>query len=215
MRKRLYHFDSAKFLLIFLMVFGHMMESNRGLSYNGELYGCIYLFHMPLFILISGFFSKKYDDVNLFWRNEFRLMETLLVFHIGSHLFKVLVYGHGIGLADITIPGYGSWYLLSLIYWRAILQFTPSKVLDHKWLLPLCLAVSLLGGYVPVGGVLSIQRTFTFLPFFVLGYLIKERCLIEKVRLYPWAATVILVVIMGNVFALNYLAGGGTNTIML
>ena len=215
MGKRLCFFDSAKFLLIFFVVFGHMMESNRGLSYNGELYGCIYLFHMPLFILISGFFSKKNDDVNQFWRSELRLIETFLVFHIGSLLFKVLVYGHDIGLADITIPGFGSWYLLSLIYWRIILQFTPSKVLGHKWILPFCLAVSLLGGYVPIGGAFSIQRTFTFLPFFVIGYLIKIRCLIEKVRIYPWVATMILLVVMGNVFALNYFAGGGTNTIML
>ena len=208
-KERFYLFDTAKFILIFLVIFGHMMEGSRALSYNSELYGCIYLFHMPLFIFISGFFSKRYEDKRQFWKSELRLVETLLIFHVASILFKVFVSGKGIALNDIVIPGFGAWYLLSLIYWRAMLQFTPSHILQSKWIAPLCLAISLIGGFVPIGGAFSVQRTFTFLPFFVLGYLVKEHGWIEKIRVKPWIGAVVLVVVFGNVLMFNDLGGGG------
>lgn len=55
MQQRIYLFDTAKFILIFLVIYGHMLQPNRALSYNCEMYSLIYMFHMPLFIMISGF----------------------------------------------------------------------------------------------------------------------------------------------------------------
>ncbi len=210
-KHRLYLFDTAKFILIFLVIFGHMMEGNRALSYNSELYGCIYLFHMPLFIFISGFFSKRYAEKRSFWISELRLVETLVIFHACSMLFKVFVYGKPLIINDIVIPGMGSWYLLSLICWRAILQFTPKGWLDSKWMILACIAISLLGGFIPIGGAFSIQRTFSFLPFFMMGYTIKERNWLEKIRLKPLIASFIIVVIFVNMFVFNNLGGSGNN----
>nr|MCX3330604.1 acyltransferase family protein [Bacillus pacificus] len=55
------YFDNAKFLLIFLVVFGHILRSfindNEFMLY---LYKFIYTFHMPAFILVSGFFAKGF-----------------------------------------------------------------------------------------------------------------------------------------------------------
>ena len=209
MEKRIFLFDTTKFILIFLVIFGHMMEGSRDLSYNSELYGCIYLFHMPLFIFISGFFSKRYVDKKPFWMSELRLMETLVIFHVCSMLFKVFVYGRPLILNDIFIPGMGSWYLLSLIYWRAMLQFAPQSWLDSKWLMPACVAISLLGGYVPIGGAFSVQRTFTFLPFFMLGYLVKECDFLEKFRIKPLVAGIIMIIVFVNVFMLNDIGNTG------
>lgn len=123
-------------------------------------------------------------------------------------LFKVFVYGRPLIINNIVIPGMGSWYLLSLIYWRAMLQFAPKSWLDSKWLIPACVAISLMGGYVPIGGAFSIQRTFTFLPFFMLGYLIKEHGWVEKIRVKPWISAVVLVGVFCNVFIFNDLGGG-------
>jgi hypothetical protein len=55
MQQRIYLFDTAKFILFFLVIYGHMLQPNRALSYNCEMYSLIYMFHMPLFIMISGF----------------------------------------------------------------------------------------------------------------------------------------------------------------
>lgn len=56
------YFDNAKFLLIFLVVFGHIIRSyihdNDALLH---IYKFIYTFHMPAFILISGYFAKGFN----------------------------------------------------------------------------------------------------------------------------------------------------------
>lgn len=209
MKQRLYLFDSIKFFLIFLVVIGHMMEPYRSVSFNGPVYGWIYLFHMPLFILISGYFSKQYSDLEKFRWSEIRLLEILAVFHLSSMVFKIFVLGRSIGLADIVIPRYGSWYLLSLAYWRAILQYTPGNWLQSVWLIPTSVCISLLGGYVPVGGAFSIQRTFTFLPFFLLGYSIRQKKWLEKVRLRQVLAVALIAAISAVVLPVCDMGSGG------
>ena len=60
--KRDLYWDSLKFVLIFLVVYGHTIETySPDGSINRAIYNLIYVFHMPLFIFISGYFSKKYD----------------------------------------------------------------------------------------------------------------------------------------------------------
>lgn len=209
MKQRIFLFDSIKFFLIFLVVFGHMMESNRAVSYNGQIYGWIYLFHMPLFIFISGYFSKQYDERNCFLKSVILLLETLTIFHVGSIFFKLIVHGKTIGLADLVIPGYGSWYLLSLIYWRVMLQYIPDKWIHSYWILLGSIVISLFGGYVPIGGVLSIQRSFTFLPFFLIGYLIKEKKSLDMIRISPIIATILIAIISAIVLPISNMENGG------
>jgi len=53
------YFDNAKFFLIFFVVFGHMIQSYiQDKESIFALYKTIYAFHMPAFILISGYFAK-------------------------------------------------------------------------------------------------------------------------------------------------------------
>ena len=58
-RKRVALYDNLKGILIVLVVFGHMMHpvhnTNQALSTCFDL---IYLFHMPLFVFLSGLFAK-------------------------------------------------------------------------------------------------------------------------------------------------------------
>lgn len=48
------YWDTVKGVLILLVVFGHC-----GTALGSGLLSAIYAFHMPLFILVSGYFSKK------------------------------------------------------------------------------------------------------------------------------------------------------------
>ena len=54
---RKYRFDNIKFILITLVVFGHFLELIDGQTAN-NLYRIIYLFHIPAFIFITGYFAK-------------------------------------------------------------------------------------------------------------------------------------------------------------
>ena len=61
MKKRIYTLDNLKAVLIFLVVLGHLLISFTHATCNSAKYisSFIYSFHMPLFIIISGYFSKK------------------------------------------------------------------------------------------------------------------------------------------------------------
>lgn len=53
-QERKYKFDNLRFILMFLVVFGHFLA----LQDEYSLYRFIYSFHMPAFIFISGYFAK-------------------------------------------------------------------------------------------------------------------------------------------------------------
>ena len=58
---RVYFFDNLKYVLILLVILGHLFEIYYDKSHVMKAgFNFIYLFHMPLFIWISGYFSKKF-----------------------------------------------------------------------------------------------------------------------------------------------------------
>ena len=78
--------DGMKFILIVLVVFGHCKQftsydnsytSTRLVSYAIH---SIYLFHMPLFIMISGYFSKRTERKH-FIQTLKRLFQVFIIFH--------------------------------------------------------------------------------------------------------------------------------------
>jgi len=54
--------DFIKGIAIILMVYGHITHIGSATSYQNAAVGCIYSFHMPLFLLISGFFFRLKED---------------------------------------------------------------------------------------------------------------------------------------------------------
>ena len=58
--KRIQKWDILKFVLIFLVVFGHVVDTYFDQSgWAKSLIVIIYSFHMPVFVFVSGLFSKK------------------------------------------------------------------------------------------------------------------------------------------------------------
>lgn len=212
MNVRLYYFDNIKYLLIFFVVFGHMLQPFRQMSYNSEIYSMIYMFHMPLFIIISGYFSKK-SSLNTIKKGCLLLFETFIALHLLSIIVKFILSGD-IAIKDLVIPGFASWYILSLILWRFILQFIPVKWLNHIFLvLSGSVVVSLLAGYIPIGGAFSVQRTFAMFPFFLMGYIIRQTDSLQKFRMSPIIAGMLIVLFVAVVLNFNYIGdlGGGKN----
>ncbi len=177
--KRDEFFDSLKFFLISLVILGHTLEISEKTRVVLALYNTIYSFHMPLFIFISGYFSRKYDDNSLFYRKILGLVETYLTFQLVFSIPSIL---SGNIWTVIVRPWWVLWYLFSLITWRVILQITPSRFfMNDKWIITICIVtiLSLLAGFLPLGYELSFQRTMTFMPFFTAGYI----CAIKKVKI--------------------------------
>lgn len=83
--QREYLFDNYKVLLILLVVIGHFIEpSNDQNPFLYELKWGIVAFHMPAFIFISGYFSKRIPSLkkNALWTGHslFYIRDSLLSF---------------------------------------------------------------------------------------------------------------------------------------
>ena len=70
--KRDYLFDNLKALMLFLVVIGHILDPyiERQDSLYRYLMQYIYLFHMPMFAFITGYFTKNTEKArNSAFRN--------------------------------------------------------------------------------------------------------------------------------------------------
>lgn len=60
MKKRLKYIDMCKGAAIFCVLLGHSLQyCGKGEPYNNSLWTFIYAFHMPLFMILSGFFLQN------------------------------------------------------------------------------------------------------------------------------------------------------------
>jgi len=169
--------DTIKGILIILVVMGHIITTfdNHNVINHGVM-GLIYIFHMPLFILLSGYFSKTRDTQRAsdFWRGTLGLLVTLVIFHLISSS-NVLLHGGNTLRAIKRFPFGILWYLMGLVYWRIALYYTPSALLKRPYLyLGLALAVTILCGLSKLGNLLALQRGMNFYFFFLLGYYYRQ-----------------------------------------
>ena len=164
--------DSVKFWLIVLVISDHviMRKEFADSAACTVLWNWICLFAMPLFIFLSGYYSRKKDWKD-FWPSIWKLLEPLILFHVIGLLF----YKNSISIKAILSPWHELWYLLSLIYWRFMLQVIPERILKHKIIfLTSAFCISILAGFLPFDRILSLQRTLSLMPFFFLGYYLRR-----------------------------------------
>lgn len=174
MKQRDPFFDNAKILLMVLVVLGHVLPIGFKQKINVATFEWIFSFHMPLFVFISGYFTKITNSKK-FWEGIIKLVETLIVFTI-VHVVMKYMQGEAKDLFRLlVIPQFTLWYLLSLIWWRIMLYYIPSSIRENqKKLIIYSIIFCLLMGWVPIDDELSFQRTFSFFPFFVTGFMVKQ-----------------------------------------
>lgn len=172
--KRNLYFDNAKLILIFLVVFGHVISPLKNHDdFLFTLYSVIFLFHMPAFILISGYFAKGYRKKGYFLKSVKKILLPYLIFQA---IYSVFYYFNGEEPSltfDFLQPHWTLWFLLSLFCWNVLL-YGFAKL---RWLgLIIALIIGIGIGYIEdIGGYLSLSRTFVFFPYFLLGYLIEAK----------------------------------------
>ncbi|MEU3981294.1 acyltransferase family protein [Streptomyces sp. NPDC026672] len=165
-------FDNAKYLAIVLVAVGHSWEPVKGGSRLLEsLYWVVYAFHMPAFIVISGYFSRSFamrpDQLK-------RLITSVavpyVVFETAYPLFKRFVDHDPTMDVSLLDPWFLTWFLVALFVWRLT---TPIwKLVRHP--VAVAMVIAMLASVGPsISNDLDFQRLLQFLPYFVLGLCLK------------------------------------------
>lgn len=167
--KRIIEIDYLKTLAMFLVVFGHFLECFSS-SHSWLIYKLIYMFHIPLFVFISGYLSKfKYKEL-------LKFCFLYIIFYLLYAVVNHFLYGSKITMT-FYYPYWLLWYLMSLIFWK--LSQPLLDKLSYKYHTLTIIITFLFGIYVGslefINRFLSLSRTFAFYPFFVLGYLKRKK----------------------------------------
>lgn len=206
--KRDAFWDSLKFILIFFVVYGHMIETYApNDSFNRAMYNFIYIFHMPFFMYISGLFSQINDRAK-HRRGILMILETYIVFQIIRCIKPILNGGTFFLDYHLLYPKGTLWYLAYLVVYRLFIYYMPKKCLDRHSIIILTssLVLGLLWGFLPQN---NFEKIVSFFPYFLMGYYsvrIDIKGIIKKIPL-TIALLGISFIFAVIYFAINYRIG--------
>ena len=173
--------DNVKAMLIFTVVIGHMISRYRSESEAmNTLYLCIYSFHMPAFIFVTGLMSKKTIDNHryekLFPYFAMYIMAKVMIWiprtlFDGSMKYKML--------SEEGAP----WYALAVLIFYILTMYL--RRFNTKYVLAASVFLGLISGYcVDLDGEYALARVVSFYPFFYLAYILditKLKAFVSKI----------------------------------
>lgn len=168
--------DNAKFVIIALVVISHMLGTIRTQTETAfGVYTFSFFIHMPVILLIAGYFSKAHMTPRLV--NS--IVQLVAVWVGWESLWAVIRYfGEDEALkSDFLIsPAWTLWFLVSLATMRALLPLLSRA----RFPVLLSFVIALAAGLSPEIGIdFSASRTLCFLPFFMVGWAARERGLLQ------------------------------------
>lgn len=207
-----HHFDNIKFLLIVLVVLGHVLEALMWTDHISKtLYFSIYTFHMPLFIFIGGYFSKNINDPNYSVKVISKLVVPYVIFEVLYSIFYYYVIDSTKFNVSFFGPYWIMWFLMCSIIWKLVLPYFTR--LRYPMVLAIILAVA--AGYASdVGYYLALSRAIVYFPFFLAGYYVEKRHLayLFNFRARICSLSFLLIVILAYYFYADLVP---TNTITM
>lgn len=182
--------DLAKGLSIMLMVLGHAIQFSFGTAYivsnqffDNPLFKSIYTFHMPLFMLISGYLffeSNKKKSFREVMSTKLRgigipMLTFILLCDLPIHatyLFRGDLVGLSINFIKTIGWGWTMWFLSSILLNVAIMATLVRVVRNRTWRYAILFSIACGSLFVPDALWLSVHK-FMF-PFFYIGYVLGE-----------------------------------------
>ena len=185
---RLYYYDNAKFILIFLVVTAHFISPlTSSIPFCKTLWSTINCFHMPAFIFISGFFAKSYISADRTIKVQ-RTTTYILIYlaaQVAVSLFELFVLKNQFAFSVMNARS-SLWFLQCLIIWHLLLpyvaRFKPAIVLTVS------IIVALWAGYEPnCTNFMAVSRVLVHFPFFLCGYYCTQ---VNIEKLFRWRARI-------------------------
>ncbi len=198
---RLNYLDALKGILIILVVLGHAIQDCYVDDYQSQfLFRFIYSFHMPLFLLISGYltYKNKYD-IELIHKRAIQLLVPFISWALLSPFLKYGEFSLSHFFKAILYPDNGLWYLYNLFIYSCLFniseRWSTDKVKqEHLFILfYTILCVSMLF----VGTLFNVTQLCWYMPFFAIGYYMhKYSTILESYE-------TLIMVIGGTIFLLG------------
>ncbi len=192
--KRDTRIDLAKGILISLVVVGHAIQYSLGSEYcqskqffNNFVFKLIYSFHMPLFMMISGYLfyysNKKPFKVLLF--SKFKsigipLLAFTLLCHFYGYMNHLLggYFLHTLIVFFKDVFGWTMWYLSSLLM-NIIIMAIITRIILNKALVYVTIILVFFVSMFISDDIILYTHKYMF-PFFCIGYCLQE----NNIKLY-------------------------------
>lgn len=145
-----------------LTVFAHILFQLQDNSDTiNRTVNIIYMFHMPAFVFISGFFGKSERS------HSFESIIRLIFLYFIFNSVIGLVYG----FTSLLSPMYSYWYLVALIVWR----LTAHRIAEFKEIKLILFVIALFVGFYPsIDNTFAAARIICFYPYYMCGYLLDR-----------------------------------------
>lgn len=178
-KQRILYWDVIKAFAIFLVVWGHCLQYlqvNTERCWESNLCGFIYSFHMPLFMMVSGYFARGIYRKSILENLKHKTIQVLLP-SVTTYIVVglLLIYARhepwGYGLAKLGVNCLTSYWFLKALYILYVVGilftslYRKSKYFAYTATM---LLVLLLRNNV------EFVHTMSMLPFFLVGMLLYK-----------------------------------------
>lgn len=203
MKTRDVSIDFLKTFAIVLVVLGHTIQSLVPDFDRNTVFRIIYSFHMPLFMVISGYLAIGSNFSNGYVVKRFT--QLVIPYIMWSIVYIVSINIPSISRFDFsfTIPFYkelvkspdngGLWFLW-VLFLISVIFYIFNKIKHRNLiLLSFTLILHILPVLFKIALILGLGFVRWYLPFFLLGTYLKENCVIVKIK---WKYIVSLLVVL-------------------
>lgn len=170
--------DNVKGLLIILVVVGHFLLPMYRTRFITDCIYAIYVFHMPCFIMLSGYYAKS-----IYKNGKFRFIKLIdfiwlyFVFKMLVNITEGMLARHIPLFPDFLHESGAPWYLLALLFWYSTIPLIHNikrPVMKVLFVVFITIGISFGKYFVNCNDFLSMDRVLSFAPFFYLGYFCSE-----------------------------------------
>ena len=183
MQNRIIYIDAIKAVLMFLVIWGHVIQyTNIKENLDNDIAAFIYSFHMPMFMMMSGmFFNKqlKNSPSQMLLKNALRLLLPASVITLCLFLMVYINKPRGIVESISWLWHCRPWFVTTLFFCN-VTTFVIHQILRNKRLS--FLLTFLLFCLIPD---ISSRLLFMY-PFFVLGYYMNSPYLEKYLSNAKW-----------------------------
>lgn len=183
LKERIYLFDNIKLLAIILVVIGHAIDfiaRQDGNHLEKSLFLIIYSVHMPLFIFISGLFTKPMDKETKFPKQK---VISYVLIGIAIRIMMALlsiILNEDFKYSVLDMYDSFAWFMWAMAVFISIVWLF--REYNTKILLLISVVIGCMSGFDKnLGDKLVLMRIVVFLPFFIIGYMIKPEQILRLI----------------------------------